>query len=78
MIQASDAQTDYRFCDLVMRGGITSGVVYPKAIAKLSQHYHFQSIEGTPAGVIAAAVTAATEYSDCMGISQLNKATCAP
>jgi len=24
-------------CDLVMRGGITSGIVYPRAIAKLAE-----------------------------------------
>ena len=51
-----------RFCDLVMKGGIASGVVYPEAIAELSQHYRFQSIGGTSAGAIAAAVTAAAEY----------------
>ncbi|HBR50406.1 MAG TPA: hypothetical protein DEA71_10015 [Nitrospira sp.] len=50
------------FCDLVMKGGIASGVVYPTAIAELSCHYRFQSIGGTSAGAIAAAVTAAAEY----------------
>ena len=51
-----------RFCDLVMKGGITSGVVYPRAIERLSHHYHFKNIGGTSAGAIAAAVTAAAEY----------------
>jgi predicted acylesterase/phospholipase RssA len=51
-----------RFCDLVMKGGITSGIVYPKAITRLSQHYRFKNIGGTSAGAIAAAVTAAVEY----------------
>ncbi len=51
-----------RFCDLVMKGGITSGVVYPGAIDQLSHHYHFKNIGGTSAGAIAAAVTAAAEY----------------
>ena len=41
---------DDRFCDLVMKGGITSGIVYPKAIALLSKHYRFKSIGGTSAG----------------------------
>jgi predicted acylesterase/phospholipase RssA len=50
-----------RFCDLVMKGGITSGVVYPGAIERLSHHYHFKNIGGTSAGAIAAAVTAAAE-----------------
>jgi len=34
-------------CDLVMRGGITSGIVYPRAIAKLAETYNFRSIGGT-------------------------------
>jgi predicted acylesterase/phospholipase RssA len=51
-----------RFCDLVMKGGITSGVVYPAAIERLSHHYRFKNIGGTSVGAIAAAVTAAAEY----------------
>lgn len=51
-----------RFCDLVMKGGLTSGIVYPKAIARLAQRYRFRSIGGTSAGAIAAAITAAAEY----------------
>src|SRR5262249_42726383 len=46
-------------CDLVMRGGITSGIVYPRAIAKLAETYRFRSIGGTSAGAIAAAAAAA-------------------
>ncbi len=53
---------DDRYCDLVMKGGITSGVVYPPAIVKLAQHYHFKNIGGTSAGAIAAALTAAAEF----------------
>jgi len=37
-------------CDLVMRGGITSGIVYPRAIANLAETYNFRSIGGTSAG----------------------------
>ena len=33
-------------CDLVMRGGIASGLVYPRAIAKLAETYDFRSIGG--------------------------------
>jgi hypothetical protein len=51
-----------RYCDLVMKGGITSGVVYPPAICALAEHYRFKNIGGTSAGAIAAAVTAAAEY----------------
>jgi len=51
-----------RLCDLVMKGGITSGIVYPKAIALLAKFYRFKSIGGTSAGAVAAALTAAAEY----------------
>src|SRR5689334_5412422 len=51
-----------RFCDLVMKGGITSGVVYPPAICALAKEYRFKNIGGTSAGAIAAAVTAAAEF----------------
>lgn len=46
-------------CDLIMRGGITSGIIYPRAIAKLAETYRFRCIGGTSAGAIAAAATAA-------------------
>ena len=49
-------------CDVIMKGGITSGVVYPKAVLKLSETYRFRSIGGTSVGAIAAAATAAAEY----------------
>jgi predicted acylesterase/phospholipase RssA len=49
-------------CDLVMKGGITSGVVYPRAVVALSRRYRFENIGGTSAGAIAAVVTAAAEY----------------
>lgn len=51
-----------RFCDLVMKGGITSGVVYPGAVARLSKQYRFPNIGGTSAGAIAAAAAAAAEF----------------
>ncbi len=50
------------FCDLVMKGGITSGVVYPSAIARLAEKYQFRNIGGASAGAIAAAGAAAAEY----------------
>jgi len=50
-------------CDLVMKGGITSGVVYPYAILELAKAYRFRSIGGASAGAIAAAFAGAAEYS---------------
>ena len=58
----SDTAPADRFCDLVMKGGITSGVVYPLAILELAKSYRFKNIGGTSAGAIAAVVTAAAEY----------------
>ncbi len=49
-------------CDLVMKGGITSGVIYPKLIHELAQRYRFKNIGGTSAGAIAAGACAAAEY----------------
>lgn len=61
-----------RFCDMVMKGGITSGVVYPLAIAKLSERFRFKNIGGTSAGAIAAAAAAAAELArDSGGFERL-------
>ncbi|MDQ3021343.1 MAG: patatin-like phospholipase family protein [Bacteroidota bacterium] len=51
-----------RSCDIVMKGGITSGIVYPKAIYEIAKKYKFVNIGGTSAGAIAASLTAAAEY----------------
>jgi predicted acylesterase/phospholipase RssA len=48
-------------CDLVMKGGITSGVVYPQAILMLAEEYRFRSLGGGSVGAIAAALAAAAE-----------------
>ena len=50
-----------RECDLVMKGGITSGVIYPLAIVEISKAFRLRSIGGTSAGAIAAAAAAAAE-----------------
>lgn len=63
-----------RYCDIVMKGGITSGVVYPPAVVALSKKFSFRNIGGTSAGAIAAAVTAAAEFGrqhDAAGFSRL-------
>lgn len=59
-------------CDLIMKGGATSGLIYPKAVLELARDatsgepkkvsYRFRAIGGTSAGAIAAAFTAAAEY----------------
>jgi Patatin-like phospholipase len=49
-------------CDLIMKGGITSGVVYPLAIVELAKHFRLAHVGGTSAGAIGAAAAAAAEY----------------
>jgi hypothetical protein len=69
-MSSSPAQPDtaaspeaHKECDLVMKGGITSGIVYPPLVIELHKvGYAFRSVGGTSAGAIAAAVTAAAEY----------------
>ena len=48
-------------CDLLMKGGVTSGIVYPRLVERLARDYHFRNIGGTSAGAIAAAAAAAAE-----------------
>src|ERR1051325_3499813 len=57
-----DDPIPHRVCGIVMKGGLTSGVVYPLAIVELAKEFRFRCIGGTSAGAIAAAVTAAAEY----------------
>jgi len=50
-----------------MKGGITSGVVYPHALCELAGVYRLRSVGGTSAGAIAAAAAAAAEYGRASG-----------
>lgn len=49
-------------CDIVMKGGITSGIVYPLTVVEIARKYRLKNIGGTSAGALAAAITAAAEY----------------
>jgi predicted acylesterase/phospholipase RssA len=61
---STTGQRPQQYCDIVMKGGITSGVVYPLAAVELAEkhHYRFCNIGGTSAGAIAAAAVAAAEF----------------
>ncbi|MHA6523504.1 hypothetical protein [Tessaracoccus sp. G1721] len=48
-------------CDIVMKGGITSGVIYPRAVSELAKTYTLTNVGGASAGAIAAAAAAAAE-----------------
>ncbi len=65
----------YRECDLVMKGGVTSGIVYPPLVYKLyKNNYRFRNIGGTSAGAIMAAITAAAEFGrEAGGFEKLDK-----
>lgn len=54
-------------CDLVMKGGVTSGVIYPGTVCELATTYRFRSVGGASAGAIAAAATAAAELGRVRG-----------
>lgn len=54
-------------CDVVMKGGITSGVIYPQAVAELARTYRLASVGGASAGAIAAAAAAAAELGRAAG-----------
>src|SRR5580704_9024845 len=58
---STNYQNPTKDCDLVMKGGLTSGIVYPATVLKLAKDFRFHSVGGTSAGAIAAAVTAAAE-----------------
>jgi len=51
-----------RECNVVMKGGITSGVVYPRALAEFARTYRLRSLGGASAGAIGAAFGAAAEH----------------
>lgn len=58
-----------RFCDLVLTGGVASGVVYPWAIVEIARAFRFREIGGTSVGAMAAVLAAASEYGRSMGIA---------
>lgn len=63
-------------CDLVMKGGITSGIVYPPLFDVLHKNgYRFRNVGGTSAGAIAAAVTAAAQVGGESGFAKLRDVT---
>ncbi len=54
-------------CDVVMKGGITSGVIYPRALVELAKNYRFRGMGGSSAGAIGAALGAAAEFGRSRG-----------
>jgi len=50
-----------------MKGGITSGIVYPRLIVELSRKYQFRQVGGASAGAIAATMTAAAQAGQLRG-----------
>lgn len=62
MTEVIDAAGRAQDCDLIMKGGVTSGLVYPGAIAALAQDFRLRNIGGTSAGAIGAVAAAAMEY----------------
>ena len=48
-------------CDLILKGGITSGIVYPPAIVEIAKDHRLCSVGGASAGAIGAVAAAAAE-----------------
>lgn len=48
-------------CDVILKGGVTSGIVYPLALCELAKTYQFRRLGGTSSGAIVAAFAAAAE-----------------
>ncbi|WP_336920920.1 hypothetical protein [Aquipuribacter sp. SD81] len=63
------AQQEYlrRSVDLAMKGGATSGVVYPLAVCEIARDHRVRNVGGASAGAIAAAATAAAELGRSSG-----------
>jgi predicted acylesterase/phospholipase RssA len=66
-LDPSDAPPLDQFCDLVLKGGVVDGVIYPGVLIELARRYRFQSLAGTSVGAIAAGLAAACEYSRRFG-----------
>ncbi|WP_127131559.1 patatin-like phospholipase family protein [Georgenia sp. SYP-B2076] len=54
-------------CDVVMKGGITSGVIYPRALRAIGARYRLRGVGGASAGAIGAALGAAAEHGRASG-----------
>ena len=44
-----------------MKGGVTSGVIYPLALCELAREFRLRNVGGASAGAIAASFAAAAE-----------------
>ena len=54
-------------CDVIMKGGITSGVIYPTALSEIASRYRIRGIGGASAGAIGASAGAAAEFGRSRG-----------
>jgi hypothetical protein len=77
---AAHAARPLRHCDIVMKGGITRGIVYPPAIREIANAFSFRNSGGTLAGAIAACATVAAEYRRLSGdgIVGFDRFACVP
>lgn len=55
-------------CDVIMQGGVTSGVVYPRALTRFARTYRLRNLGGSSAGAIGAALGAAAEHGRASGL----------
>src|SRR5262249_21398920 len=68
------APTTRKECDLVLEGGLVSGLVYPAAVLALHEDYDFRCVGGASAAAYVAAATAAAQASrDSRGFERLRE-----
>ncbi|WP_186816503.1 patatin-like phospholipase family protein [Cellulomonas aerilata] len=69
-----DAQKEH-YCrssaDVTMRGGTTSGVVYPLAVCEIARSFRLRNVGGASAGAIAAGMAAAAEVGRASGVDDV-------
>lgn len=61
-MEQAEKQPEKPYCNVIMKGGITSGVVYPLAVAEFADTYRLRGLGGASAGAIGAALGAAAEF----------------
>jgi predicted acylesterase/phospholipase RssA len=59
---APDEAAAPEYCDVIMKGGTASAIIYPPLLATLAKTFKLRNLAGTSAGSIGAALGAAAEF----------------
>jgi predicted acylesterase/phospholipase RssA len=58
----TDGSPSLEDCNLILKGGVLSGIVHAGAFGPLSERFRYRGVAGSSAGAIGAALLAAAEY----------------